>query len=233
MTVELIDLELDEVSLVDNGDDPLAKVAIFKRKPQEGNMDETEIQELMAKVEKAQADLEAIKIENEKLRKYLLEEGYTIRADGVEKKAPEEMIEIEGEQVAKSAIPAPILKKLMDMEKAAEISRLEKRAQEELPNLKGTDLEKGRLLKALDGVEGSEALMEVLKAADAMFAKASEEVGRSANDGDMLSPAEKLEKMVKSVQKEKGCSYAKAYQEVAGTKEGKALIQATYKEKGE
>ena len=40
MPVELVKLELEEVSLVDMGDDPLAKVAIFKAAPEGKDMEE-------------------------------------------------------------------------------------------------------------------------------------------------------------------------------------------------
>jgi hypothetical protein len=223
MPIKLTDLELDEVSLVDVGDDPCAKVAIFKRKDsEEGIMNEEEIKALNEQVE-------TLKAENERLRKALIENEFVIREDSIEKKAPEEIIEFEGEMIAKSAIPTPILKKLEEMEKSAEVTRLEKRGKDELPNLKGTDLEKGMLLKAVDGLDNKDALLQTLKAADALFAKMTEEVGKEGNQGDMLSAQEKLDQMVKTLQKEKNCSYAKAYQEAAKTKEGKALIQATYK----
>lgn len=230
MPIKLTDLELEEVSLVDVGDDPCAKVAIFKRKDsEEGIMNEEEIKALNEQVETLKTSVDAQKSENEKLRGFLLKEGYTIKADSVEKKAPEETIEFEGEMIAKSAIPSPILKKLEEMEKSAEVTRLEKRGKAELPNLKGTDLEKGLLLKAVDGLDNKDAILETLKAADTLFAKMTEEVGKEGNQGDMLSTEEKLDQMVKAIQKEKNCSYAKAYQEAAKTKEGKALIQATYK----
>lgn len=230
MTVKLIDLELEEVSLVDIGDDPLAKVAIFKRKPEGEEMtDNTQIEEEVNKVAEMQGQIDLLKAENERLRKALIENEFVIREDSIEKKAPEETIEFEGEMIAKSAIPSPILKKLVEMEKAAEVTRLEKRGKAELPNLKGTDLEKGLLLKAVDGLDNKDAILETLKAADTLFAKMTEEVGKEGNQGDMLSTEEKLDQMVKAIQKEKNCSYAKAYQEAAKTKEGKALIQATYK----
>jgi hypothetical protein len=127
MPIKLTDLELDEVSLVDVGDDPCAKVAIFKRKDsEEGIMNEEEITALNEQVETLRASVDAQKAENEtsprgssaKMRVYTRQE-----LDCVEKKAPEEIIEIEGEMVAKSAIPhAQILKKLQDMQKAAEVT---------------------------------------------------------------------------------------------------------------
>jgi len=230
MTIKLTDLELEEVSLVDAPDDPFAKVSIFKRKPEGEEMtEETQEVETVDKSAEMQGQIDMLKAENERLRKALIDNEFVIREDSIEKKAPEETIEFEGEMIAKSAIPSPILKKLEEMEKAAEVTRLEKRGKAELPNLKGTDLEKGLLLKAVDGLDNKDAILETLKAADTLFAKMTEEVGKEGNQGDMLSTEEKLDQMVKDIQKEKNCSYAKAYQEAAKTKEGKALIQATYK----
>ena len=40
MPTELVNLELEEVSLVDMGDDPLAKVALYKRSPEGEHMEE-------------------------------------------------------------------------------------------------------------------------------------------------------------------------------------------------
>jgi hypothetical protein len=222
-------LELNEVSLVDKGDDPNALVTLYKRKPDGENMTEEEIQALKDQVAKATASAEATKIENEKLRKFLLDEGYTIREDSVAKRAPEEMIEVEGEMVAKSAIPAPILKRLEQVEKAAEIARLEKRAKEELPNMRGTDLEKGRLLKAVDSVEGADTLLEILRAADALFGKMAGEAATEGKEGDMLTDEEKLDKMVQDYAAANKVTKTKAYAEVAKTPEGKKLIQASYK----
>ena len=46
MPTELTSLELEEVSLVDMGDDPLAKVAIFKRNPEGEDMDNENAEDL-------------------------------------------------------------------------------------------------------------------------------------------------------------------------------------------
>jgi len=51
MPTELVHLELEEVSLVDMGDDPLAKVAIFKRNPEGEDMENEEIDLEKQKVE--------------------------------------------------------------------------------------------------------------------------------------------------------------------------------------
>ena len=111
----------------------------------------------------------------EEVNKLLLEEIETYKAKvselevaAIAKVAPtEESIEVEGQMIAKSAIPAPILKKLEEMQKAVETEALRKRAEEVLPNFKGTADERGKLLKSVGEDEG---LLTLLKAADAAFA---------------------------------------------------------------
>ena len=56
MPVELVNLELEEVSLVDMGDDPLAKVAIFKRSPKGEDMENEEIK--LDETEKQKVEIE-------------------------------------------------------------------------------------------------------------------------------------------------------------------------------
>ena len=77
------------------------------------------MEKLNAEIETLKADAEKLSQENERLRKGLIEEGYIIKAETIEKKAPEEFVEYEGEQINKADIPAPILKAL----EAAEIEK--------------------------------------------------------------------------------------------------------------
>ena len=237
MTTELYNLELDEVSLVMAGDDPLAKVAIIKcrdiEKEKESTMTDEKLKPYMEKgmseeeAKKAyEADMETKKIkdENERLRKALLDEGYKITAEGVEKKAPEEMIDVDGEMVAKSAIPTPVLKALEAAEVAKKDAELVQKAKEALPNFDEA------VAKSFMGMDLSEDQLAALKAADALFGKMTEEVGKTDADGDMSDPQAQLDAMVAKVATEKNINQYAAYAEVAKTKEGKALInKAVYK----
>ena len=270
MPTELVNLELEEVSLVDMGDDPLAKVALFKRSPNEGdNMEDQEKMELDA-VEETEKGYKEEEMKSEKMddmteedemveddmegekkptRKswkaeaQLLEEANTVlleeietykakvaelEAAVVEKAKPtEEMIEVEGEMIAKSAVPAPILKKLEEMQKAAEVEALRKRADEVLPNFKGTADERGKLLKS---VGNDETLIAILRAADAAFAGIYKEVGKTDAENDLKTPTEKLNDMVKAYQEEKKeKDFYKAYAAVIKTAQGKTLLLETYK----
>lgn len=296
MPTELVNLELEEVSLVDMGDDPLAKVALFKRSPEGEHMENEDVklddqsgdiekgisieieikspeEEMMEMQMEAQQEVakvtacenctdpncmgcegeammasdkgnyndkpmrkswKAEAIELEEVNKMLLEEIETLKskvqtleAEAVEKNKPaEEMVEVDGEMVAKAAIPAPVLKKLEDLQKAKEAEEIRKRADEVIPNFKGTADERGKLLKS---VGNDEELIAMLRAADAVFAGIYQEVGKTDAENDLKTAADKLDELVKARQGEKKEDFYKAYAAVIKTAQGKALLLETYK----
>jgi len=264
MPTELVNLELEEVSVVDKGDDPLAILALTKRSPEGEHMenDTTEDLEKGMKEEKQMVGGNGSSSEEmmddeeemmdgdkkptrkswkseaqalEEVNKMLVEEVETYKAKiaelevaVVEKAKPvEEMLEFEGEMIAKSAVPAPILKKLEEMQKAAEVEALRKRADEVLPNFKGTADERGKLLKSIGG---DEDLLAILRAADAAFAGIYQEVGKTDAENDLKSPNDKLNDMVKAYQEDKKeKDFYKAYAAVIKTAQGKSLLLETYK----
>lgn len=178
-------------------------------------------------IEALKADVDTLKNENEFLRKGLIENGFVIKAEAIEKKAEVEMIEVEGEMVAKCDIPAPVLKAL----EAAAVEKadieLTKRAGEVLPHF---DVNAAKSLVKSFGDD--EAVMAALLAADKAFAAAMQEFGKSDVDGEFATAADKLDALVKSYMDEnqlKKSEYAKAYAAVAKTDEGKALINKSYK----
>ena len=178
-------------------------------------------------LEALKADVETLKSENERLRKGLIENGYVIKADAIEKKAEVEMVEVSGEMVAKSDIPAPVLKALEDAAVEKADLELTKRAGEALPHF---DITVAKSLVAKFAEE--EIIMEALKAADAAFEAAMQEFGKSDVDGEFATSADKLDALVKSYMDDnqlKKSDYAKAYAAVAKTDEGKALINKSYK----
>ena len=191
-------------------------------------------EEVAEEVSPLEAEVAALKADNEKLRKGLIEAGYVISADAIEKKAEVEMVEVEGEMVVKSDIPAPVLKAL----EAADVAKREheiekadieltKRAGEALPHF-ATDVAKSLVAKFYE----DEAIMEALKAADAAFEAAMQEFGKSDVDGEFATSADKLDALVKSYMDEnqlKKSEFAKAYAAVAKTDAGKALINKSYK----
>lgn len=174
------------------------------------------------------SELDLLKADNERLRKALIENGFVIKAEVIEKKAPaEEMMEIEGEMVAKSAIPAPVLKAL----EAAAVEKadiaLTKRAEELLPHFELN------AAKALLKFDLDEEVLAILRAADKFFEGTMEEVGKSDVDGEFASAKDNIDALVKAYMEEhklKKGQYATAYAAVAKTDEGKALIAKSYKE---
>lgn len=255
-------LELEELSLVDRPANAQAMVSLFKRdNPNEEKMTETEksydeekmdcpdcttekacdqhmevaekseeIDPMVAEIDEAdvaQAEIDTLKAENERLRKSLIEAGFVIKAESIEKKVEPEYLEYNGEQVNKADIPAVILKALEEAEVAKADAELTTKATEELPHF-DVDVAKSLVAKHAD----DEAVMNVLKAADAMYAGKMEEVGKSDADGEFASAADALDAMVKSYMDEnqmKKSEYAKAYAAVAKTDDGKALINKSYK----
>jgi len=174
-----------------------------------------------------EAEVETLKAENETLRKGLIDNGYVITADAIEKKAEVEMMDIEGEMVVKSDIPAPVLKAL----EAAALEKadvaLTKSAEEALPNF---DIAVAKSL--VEKFAEEEKIMEALKACDASIGASMEEFGKSDVDGEFASSSDKLDSLVKSYMDDnqlKKSEYAKAYAVVARTDEGKSLINKTYK----
>ena len=170
-----------------------------------------------------EAEVETLKAQNEDLRKALIENGFVIKADAIEKKEEVETIEVEGEMVVKSDIPAPVLKALEAAAVEKRQVELRKAAEAELPHF---DVEVA--MQLLDVIKGEEKVLEALKGADAAFAAAMDEVGEKAVDADMLDPQSKLDKMVEEHAAAHGVNKYAAFDAVAKTAEGKALIAKTY-----
>lgn len=253
---ELLDLELDEVSLVDSPANKSATVALFKRDSTMRKKKTEDMQDISTEVEKGVCIEIEIKSPEEEMAEMKMEaeqeaadaapvgksdtdlEGQiaflTSEVERLTKalevkeevEKADEMIDFGGEMVAKSAIPAPVLKKLEEVQKAQEAADLRKRAEEVLPNFKGTADQRGKLLKSI----GEDAdLLALLRAADAVFATMTTEVGKTDADGDFQNPADKLDALVKARQEEKKEDFYKAYAAVIKTAEGKDLLLQTYK----
>ena len=233
-------LELEELSLVDRPANAEAMVSLFKRDSGEEDIDKMNYpKEMMDKMKpymdkgmsedeaykKVMDDMKKFEEENERLRKALIDNGFVIKQDTIEKKAEEEFIDFQGEQVAKSDIPAPVLKALEEAEAKEREAQLEKRATEELPHW-DQEVAKGILKFDLD-----DKILEALKAADAAFEAVMTEKGQSDVDGDMSDPAKALEKRQKELMEEKGLTKEAAMAELAKSKEGRELINKAYYEK--
>jgi cellobiose-specific phosphotransferase system component IIA len=236
-------LSLDELSVVGKPANPGARVALFKTKEPELNNDEGDtvmsktLEEALAEIEEGKGELKKAENAIEQLTK-ALEETHVIQksADGditVAKKQAEEMIEFDGQMIAKSAVPAPILKALetqakdlADLRKKAETEDLRKSAEATFPNLAGNVEAKVGLMKALNSLPDTEKdeVLKSLKAADAAVAGLFKERGNSAADEN--SPAQKLEKMAHDYAKANSVTYEIAFSEVTKSGDGAALYKS-------
>ena len=239
-------LVLDEISGVDIPADPNARITLFKRggvdtaaQTEETEpltkgghtMDPEELAKAMEALEVQVNDLtkraENAEKEVADLQKAAGDFGYDIEDGKLLKRAEPEYIEVDGERIEKSAIPAAFLKAFTEqsekIEKAAkeqEEIALAKRGSTELPNLAGTDIAKGKLLEAIGG---DEELITALKAADAAMAQAGEEIGANSAQDDP-SPASRLNKMAKEKAAELGVSFEIAFAEVTKSGDGARLM---------
>lgn len=267
MKYNLKGIMLDELSIVDRGANPGAKIALFKRQgdgmddmtddqkvkmkeymdkgyskedamkmcmsetKKGGDMDPQELAEKLEALEGQVADLtkraEGAEIELSELKKAADEAGFDIADGKLAKRAEPEYIEVAGEKIEKSAVPAAILKAFEAKEqevalmkaKEAEVA-LAKRGSTELPHLAGTDLAKGKLLEAI----GDDAdILGALKAADAAIAKAMEEIGSNPLN-DEASASFRLNKMATEFASEHKVPFETAFAEVTKSGEGLRLM---------
>jgi len=153
--------------------------------------------------------------------------GLTVEDGKIVKRADPEYVEIDGERVEKSLVPAPVLRMIekqaadiAKMQAAAEEVTLAKRGATELPNLAGTDLAKGKLLAAIGD---DAAMIATLKAADAAMATQYTEKG-NGNVNNAASPSYKLNELAKAHAIAKSVSFETAYAEVTKSGEGADLL---------
>jgi cell division septum initiation protein DivIVA len=187
------------------------------------------LEELQAQVTDLTKRAEGAETAVAALTKAADEAGFDVQDGKLAKRAADEFVEIGGEKIAKSAVPAPVLKALevqaadiAKMKADARNIELAKRGDAELPNLAGTALAKGRLL---DIIGNDEALLKSLKAADTALAKAAQEIGSSAIDE--ASAGFRLNKMATDYSVAKGVAFESAYAEITKAGEGlKLLLEA-------
>jgi anion-transporting ArsA/GET3 family ATPase len=271
MPFNVTDLELIELSLVDEPANPAARVVMFKRaapddmKIQElidGGMPEAEARDQVARMrrnkgagptgdlgkgdlsmsdqEKRLEELEAankrLEASRDALVKSLETEGYVVQiadeAVTVEKRKAEDYIEVSGEAVLKSALPASVLAmiskqagELAEVTKKLEAEELVKRVSAEIPHLSGAPAMKGAVLKAVDAIADDEvrkAAHAMLKGANTLASKLTREFGTVApEETDAMS---ELNKMAEDYAVEKKVTFAKAFADVTRTGRGAELF---------
>lgn len=194
-------------------------------------MDPQELAEKLEALEGQVADLtkraEGAEAAKAELEKAANDAGFEITEGKLEKRADPEYIEVAGEKVEKSAIPAAVLKALETQAEEVAVMKakeaetaLAKRGADELPNLAGTDLAKGKLLEAI----GDNAdILGSLKAADAAVAKLMEEIGSNPLN-DEASASFRLNKMATEFADEHKVPFESAFAEVTKSGEGLRLM---------
>ena len=271
MPFNVTDLELIELSLVDEPANPAARVVMFKRAAPDddniqelidGGMPEAEARDQVARMrrnkgagptgdldkgdrsmsdqEKRLEELEAankrLEASRDALVKSLEGEGYVVQiaddAVTVEKRKPEDYIDVAGEAVLKSALPASVLAmiskqagELAEVTKKLEAEELVKRVSAEIPHLSGAPAMKGAVLKAVDAIADDEirkAAHAMLKGANTLASKLTREFGTVApEETDAMS---ELNKMAEDYAVEKKVTFAKAFAEVTRTGRGAELF---------
>jgi len=249
MTTALKNLEIMELSLVDEPANPDASITIFKSKDGEsgdkpkgdkpkGEGPETDEDEDKAKDDpKETEEYKALVAVSEgqaseilRLTKALDEAGFDVEAETIEKRKPVEYITVEGEEINKALVPAVILKQLESQ--AAEIAEqtITKRISELMPNTADTNARV--LLKSLDGITGEEEKAEFIsfiEAMDKLFSDATVEIGKSRTEE--VSVESEIETMVEAYKAKHGGTDISAYAAIAATQEGATLISKSYSSK--
>ncbi len=253
MAYELEDIELLELSLVDNPANQHAAVVLFKNlgyetlvKPEsvgttergEGPVTVEELTKSLAdqktqtaELTKAAADATAKAAAAEAalaaLTKSATDAGLEVKDGLIVKRADPEYVMVGGEKVEKSLVSAPVLKVLekaaadiAKMQAQAEEATLAKRGNDELPNLAGTPLAKGRLLAL---AEKDADVLKALKAADAAMAATFVEKGHSRVE-DEASPSFKLNELAKAHAAAQNVTFETAYAAVTKAGVGAELL---------
>jgi signal peptide peptidase SppA len=185
-------------------------------------------------IEKLQADLAVATTANESLRACIMEEGYSITAEGLSKEEASvaEFIEVAGTMVDKASLPAEVVTALETAFADKLDATLTEQANRDLPNFAMDDA------KALLKLVGSdETTMTALKSADAAIGKLMDETGSTDVDGQMTTAQDKLDALITNeiadagLTGSKSIARAKAMTNVLKTAEGKALEAQARKDK--
>lgn len=160
-----------------------------------------------------------------------MEEELKANASDEEKdKDPEEMAKRANlpEDVRKALEErAALQERVAKLEDERRLDACIKRAAEELASLPGADLDKGKILKAIEShlpEDDAKRALQLLKAAEAIASKSKvfEAIGSSAN-GDSANPGEALRKRAVELQQKHGLSFVKAYEQAC--QENKDLVR--------
>jgi len=249
---DLEDVEIMELSLVDNPANQHAAVVLVKRVATESDSryeravksempDETTKGEGQVTVEELTQKLEALQTQvadlttkakeyedaNDRMMKSAVVAGLEIENGEIVKRADPEYVEIDGEKIEKALVPAPLLKALE--KQAAEIVKMKAEA-EEVELAKRGEVELPNLAgtalvkgRLLALVETDADLLKSLKAADAAMAEQMVEKGHARVE-DEASASYKLDQLAKAHATAQNVTYHAAYAEVTKSGIGAELM---------
>ena len=188
------------------------------------------------RLEELEATNKRLEASRDALVKSLETEGYVVQiadeAVTVEKRKAEDYIDVAGEPVLKSALPASVLAmiskqagELAEVTKKLEAEELVKRVSVEIPHLSGAPAMKGAVLKAVDAIADDEvrkAAHAMLKGANTLASKLTREFGTVApEETDAMT---ELNKMAEAHAAEHKVTFAKAFADVTRTGRGAELF---------
>lgn len=218
---------VDEVVSMDSLVEKLASNSLervsFQSMSKGTKMDKDEIEKLEADFAQVSANFEALKAENEDLRKHLIENGFKITSEGVEKAEAKEFLEYDGKSIDLTDMPAEAAEALKTLAAEKAEAALAEQASAEFPNF---DLS---VAKALVNAGLTDEVKEALKAADTLLGEQFEEKGEASAEADMLEPKEKLDALVNDYMEEHGVTIHQARAKVTQTKVGRELQKAAMK----
>lgn len=252
----LTELSLDEVSLVGDPANPGAQVVLWKSKTGPKGDDQMTVEELNKQIESQAKVIAKMTKESEtdaasaaeltkqieeqaaviaKMTEVIKAEGADVTVDGtnvkVTKAKEKEYIDIEGERVEKSTVPAAFLKameaqnaRILKMEEERVLESITKRATETLSSFPGNTSSHVNMLKAVDMIKDEEirkSVNESLVTANKALSKLFKESGTTETDVD--SSAVKLNKMATEFALEHKVTFHQAYDAVTKTAEGRSL----------
>ena len=191
--------------------------------PEGIKMDEDEVKAMVAEAEATKTNLETLTAQ-------VLAQGYTITAEGINKAAEAEMIEVAGILTDKASLPSHVVAALETAYAEKADASLTELASATLPNFSVGDAKV--LMGALSGLdaEAKESALSALKAADTAFGANMEELGENTNTNEMVSAKDKFATMITDHMAENSLSRPESTSAVMDTKVGFALYKESLKE---
>ncbi len=252
MAKKLINLSVNEISLVDQGANPNAHVKFFKNRTKGSDMTIEELRKKLEETEGSLAVYKALSEMNDQEKEFhkSLGEGEAkdflkMSADARKTKMGDKVV-----KMVKSSELEAVQKKLTDAEaevtkakdeakkKDDEIAKLKASGEEKdlitevnkrFPLTAGTPEEKAKVLKTIKSMPEAEqkVVLKAMEDAEARLADLAKEKGSTTGGADAKEPKEKLDALAKKLQSESNgaMTFEQAFSKALDTDEGRKLNQ--------